>query len=105
MILVAMPPWGMVVKIDKELSDVVHSSDLCADDAVCAIHKPSHHMREWPIVLRLDYGWPLVERTCPHGVGHPDPDSIAWYERGGKEFYDSHGCDGCCRLPAWYYSP
>lgn len=30
----------------------------------------------------------FMERICPHGVGHPDPDD---------EHADPiHGCDGCC---------
>lgn len=67
----------------------------------CPYHNPSeHHMKDWPKSLnsgiRLFPG--LVERTCPHGVGHPDPDSVAWYQRmqfGASEVW-THGCDGCC---------
>lgn len=29
------------------------------------------------------------ERTCPHGVGHPDPDDVLNEDK-------VHGCDGCC---------
>ncbi len=32
-----------------------------------------------------------LERTCAHGIGHPDPDSLAWLGCEGI-----HGCDGCC---------
>lgn len=41
-----------------------------------------------------------MERICPHGVGHPDPDHIAFVERvAGKDVASVeavHGCDGCC---------
>lgn len=68
----------------------------------CAIHDPSpHHMRTWPITVR-ETG--LVERMCPHGVGHPDPDSVVWMEEnagdGNKGTWGVHGCDGCCSKPA-----
>lgn len=54
-------------------------------------------MRIWPKVIRESA---LVERTCPHGVGHPDPDSLAWMNKtGGRKnrgWWGIHGCDGCC---------
>jgi hypothetical protein len=69
----------------------------------CPIHNPSDHkMRDWPMNLRMD-GWafPLIERICPHGVGHPDPDSAAYLDKTNNlkpEYgYFVHGCDGCCR--------
>jgi hypothetical protein len=70
----------------------------------CVIHNPSrHHMREWPLLLRSTT---LLERVCPHGVGHPDPDSAAflnWHDK--TDSWLSHGChfgdDGrpCCAEP------
>lgn len=53
----------------------------------CALHNHSlHHMRDWPQNWRQDRG--VMERICPHGVGHPDPDDLT---------ADTvHGCDGCC---------
>lgn len=60
----------------------------------CCIHNPSeHHMRDWPLVLREST---LMERTCSHGVGHPDPDSLAYFKRLGVEGFGIHSCDGCC---------
>jgi hypothetical protein len=50
----------------------------------------------WPRVLRAGG---LVERVCPHGVGHPDPDpdSVARLaESTGGAHHGVHGCDGCC---------
>jgi hypothetical protein len=34
-----------------------------------------------------------MERICPHGVGHPDPDEYAIASGGDAGV---HGCDGCC---------
>ena len=51
----------------------VHSPSACAG-ANCTIHNRSdHHMRSFPQHWRSDRG--IMERICPHGVGHPDPDS------------------------------
>lgn len=62
----------------------------------CALHNPTdHHMREWPAVFRLDK-LSLMERTCPHGCGHPDPDSLDYFTRHEMGFVGVHGCDGCC---------
>ena len=77
----------------------LHKASACGG-AACPIHHPSGHaMASWPMNLRLDY-WanPLIERTCPHGVGHPDPDSVAFLLRADKRRSDwgVHGCDGCC---------
>lgn len=70
-----------------ELIYNVHPQDACAGRP-CCVHNPSdHHMRSWPQHWRGDRG--LMERICPHGVGHPDPDDI--------NPDDVHGCDGCCR--------
>lgn len=64
----------------------IHLADKCAGQS-CSIHNPSdHHMRNWPLHWRDDRG--ICERTCPHGIGHPDPDGIG---------DGVHGCDGCCQ--------
>ena len=83
-----------------------HAGSQC-EGQVCAIHNPSdHHMNQWPTTTRYDR-FALVERICTHGVGHPDPDSLAWQrelvERGAipaGAYAEDHGCDGCCRAPA-----
>jgi hypothetical protein len=77
----------------------VHDRADCTGGA-CPIHSPSdHRMRDWPLNWRDDRR--LMERICPHGIGHPDPDHLAHTERlRGKEAADTegvHGCDGCCR--------
>lgn len=67
---------------------VVHTRSDCQAEH-CVIHNPSqHHMREWPTHWREDKG--EMERICPHGVGHPDPDDA---------LTGVHGCDGRCSCP------
>jgi hypothetical protein len=55
-----------------------------------------HHMRRWPL------GWNAArghfQRTCPHGVGHPDPDDIVYLQSVGG-VSGAHPCDGCCLAP------
>lgn len=60
----------------------------------CVIHSPTDPHRDWPTHFRADSG--LMERICPHGIGHPDRDSVAWFERRGRTHMNVHGCDGCC---------
>jgi hypothetical protein len=35
--------------------------------------------------------------VCPHGIGHPDPDSMEWLGRIGVADDGVHECDGCCQ--------
>jgi hypothetical protein len=70
-----------------------HGESVCAGQ-VCCIHNPSdHHMRSWRQSFRFDRG--IMERLCPHDIGHPDPD-----DRRIRNGADDgvHGCDGCCSL-------
>ena len=53
----------------------------------------SNHMSKWPKNIR-ETG--LVERVCPHGIGHPDPDWL----KGKPSHWGVHGCDGCCSTPS-----
>lgn len=79
----------------------VHRIEACAGRP-CCIHNPSdHHMVSWPMEMRTDaFAYGLMERFCEHGVGHPDPDSIAYLNNNGPEgsrgTWGTHGCDGCC---------
>lgn len=87
------PIWGSFIKGGVR----VHAEGVCGGEH-CPFHNPSDHaMREYPVVVRLDKG-ALVERTCPHGVGHPDPDSMSYLVARDKknEWLGVHGCDGCC---------
>lgn len=71
-----------------------HKPDQCVGE-VCVIHNPSdHHMVTWPMHWRADRR--LMERKCPHGVGHPDPDGLAYEVKQGRTYQSVHGCDGCC---------
>jgi hypothetical protein len=75
----------------------VHPPEVCAGEH-CVLHNPSdHHMRDWPTLWRGDRR--LMERTCAHGVGHPDPDDLAVHVRNGRDWQGVHGCDGCCSAP------
>lgn len=88
-----------------------HPRSQCVQrDLPCCIHAPSnHHMNTWPMKWRADTS--VMERTCPHGTGHPDPDHMAFvlsltpehvcpdedlcgYPH--LEWQGIHGCDGCC---------
>lgn len=77
----------------------VHPGTAC-EGRGCPIHHPTDHpMVTWPLLWRGDRG--LMERTCPHGVGHPDFDDIIWRRSLGVVGYvyralEIHGCDGCC---------
>jgi hypothetical protein len=75
----------------------VHAPELCAGRH-CIIHNPSdNHMSKWPKVWRQYKG--LFERTCPHGIGHPDVDDVAYHVSAGTGGNTVHGCDGCCIPP------
>lgn len=68
-----------------------HTSDKCAGD-FCVIHNPSDHpMIGFKTHWRADKE--LMERICFHGIGHPDPDHLAF---SNKSWEGVHGCDGCC---------
>jgi len=78
---------------------LVHDKKDCKGQ-YCVIHNPSnHHMKNWPTHYRYDRG--LMERICKHGVGHPDPDDLAYKESIGINIAveSVHGCDGCCIPP------
>lgn len=78
---------------------LVHAKARCS--GYCAIHNPSDtHMKSWPTYWRADRG--LMERTCEHGIGHPDPDQVRFwykiYDTNRAEAETVHGCDGCCGI-------
>lgn len=103
-----IPPDGIffpdmrtyVTGVGQILAAVHHKED-CAG-RVCVIHNQTKHsMRKFPTNWRYDRY--LMERICPHGVGHPDPDDLEWRKDldEGDPLKDSgvHGCDGCCGVP------
>lgn len=77
-----------------------HDATDCIWDDTCAVHRPSQHpMSAFPQHWRNDRQ--LMERICPHGIGHPDPDHMAYYAKHHTASQEAtegtHGCDGCCR--------
>jgi len=73
-----------------------HKKKYCTGP--CAIHAPSsHHMLTWPLHWRDDRS--IFERICEHGIGHPDPDTMAYQKKMHGDAADDgvHGCDGCCQ--------
>lgn len=63
-----------------------HHRDVCQGRGCPVHHHSGHHMAGWPQLWRGDRCF--TERTCPHGIGHPDPDDPTTNQ--------THGCDGCC---------
>lgn len=88
--------YGLPIKGPVTLTNV-HSRKEC-DGRPCIIHNPSdHHMRDWPLIWREDRG--IMERICPHGIGHIDPDCLAYQISIGHSGAGTHGCDLCCIPP------
>lgn len=72
----------------------VHAASTCAGHP-CMIHNPSDHpMVNWSYFQGRDG---MIYRECLHGIGHPDPDVVAWFVRMGMPLGEGSGvCDGCC---------
>lgn len=96
-------------QVDEKYTDgygqrlLVHRRSSCT--GACAIHNPSDHpLKDAKTFWRADRG--IMERICEHGVGHPDPDGIAFImrTRGRKaaRVESVHGCDGCCQTPGGF---
>lgn len=83
---------------------LVHTEANCKRDEKigCCVHGPSdHHMKNWPTHWRQDRR--MIERICPHGICHPDPDDVT-FQDANPQYVQSiggsvHGCDGCCKKP------
>lgn len=72
----------------------VHPAEKCAGRP-CVLHNPSNHpLKDAPLNWRGDTR--VMERMCPHGIGHPDPDDVAYQASRGRSWVGVHGCDGCC---------
>jgi hypothetical protein len=93
-------PEATALEHTSERLVYVHDPALCAGRPCTIHHRTDHLMRSFPQHFRQDRG--IMERICPYGVGHPDPDDLAWrpatYERGieGRDTASVHGCCGCC---------
>lgn len=78
----------------SDIPEGIHSKESCV--APCPFHAPSDHpLKDAEIHIRWDKG-ALAERICKHGVGHDDPDAVAYMKKQGHEWAGAHGCDGCC---------
>ena len=79
------------VKLEHTEYDLYcHDKQKCIGEN-CTVHNRSNHsMRSFPQNWRGDRA--IMERICPHGIGHPDPDDFK--TKNWSEFI--HGCDGCC---------
>lgn len=80
----------------------VHPATAC-NGRICDIHNPPQGLPEsgWPTHWRADRQ--LMERICPHGIGHPSKSHMAYlFEQDVHNGTDHanyegiHGCDGCC---------
>lgn len=101
-----------------------HPKSVCAANTTpCVFHSPTDHVTSMmPLQTRHDRSFRfnvtrnrpiesgvfskpddhivvllLLERRCEHGVGHPDPDCVAWLNSVYSNAWGVHGCDGCCR--------
>lgn len=73
----------------------VHAKNDCTNEW-CFVHNPSdHHMRKWTQYWNKDRE--VMERVCPHNIGHPDPDDPKMI----GEHKLPHTCDGCCDPKNW----
>jgi hypothetical protein len=94
------PTDETVVALWNEMLGNVHNPRKC-EGQYCVIHKPSDHkMRSFPLHWRADSR--IMERICPHGIGHPDPDDLAYNRRIKRFGLEIHGCCGvcwCCEYP------
>ncbi len=84
--------WGDLIGMYRGTPLIVHRPDVCAGH-FCCIHNPSDHPLD---KAPLNWRGHVMERICRHGIGHPDPDDLAWRERVGRDSAPVHGCDGCC---------
>lgn len=84
---------GGMISVENDVLMRVHPPSAC-EGRHCWVHDPSPtYMATWPIRWREDRG--TAERMCPHRIGHPDPDDVAYHLSLGRDVF-VHGCDGCC---------
>lgn len=61
----------------------------------CAIHQPMPGpWAEWPRLWHNEHN--IMERTCPHGIGHPVAEMYDFYIDNGRAFDLVHGCCSEC---------
>ena len=76
----------------------VHAPSECQGRPCCIHHPSDHPLADAPLHWRPDKR--VMERICPHGVGHDDPDDYAYRSTINPNARRVHGCDGCCTRKA-----
>lgn len=63
---------------------------------LCDVHnrRGSGAQAEWPLLWREDRA--IMEVICSHGIGHPTPAQVTFFEERDLSAHAIHGCDGCC---------
>lgn len=91
---------GLLHGVGEDAEFVLKTHEEQADCIMgCVVHNPQmSHMSYWAMNWREDRG--MMERICPHGIGHPDYDQVRFWTRTMK-WQDAwaemtHSCDGCC---------
>lgn len=95
--IVKYNPDTDVTEIVNEPGMIFHTHGIadCSNREACCIHNPSNHLlRDAPLNWRADRG--IMERICEHGIGHDDPDDLAYRRFIGRLADGTHGCCGCC---------
>jgi len=70
-----------------------HQFGSCLGEHCTLHHRSDHLMRSFPQHWRTDRM--MMERICPHGIGHPDPYDFKLVGPYGPD-EAIHSCDGCC---------
>lgn len=98
----AVECWSCAAWVLPDRTQIVgvHTTLDCLRMPSCALHRRSdHHLRHFPQVHQLIANspesvvhswWGPMQRMCPHGIGHPDPDN-------SYHILHNIDCDGCCR--------
>ena len=80
-----------VLESGQELT--THRKGDCVG-SYCVIHRPMPGPWDsWPRQWRTDRR--IMERVCPHGVGHPAAEQHEFWMRTGRGYEWVHGCCGC----------
>ena len=93
--------WWYLPSPDGEGCLVLNAHPEEACSGACALHRPSRHpMRDWPVRWVKDRGVKagVMERRCPHGRWHHDPDDLDYRRQRGmpQPWAARDTCDGSC---------